>query len=133
MCKRLITFSLLFLLALSPTCYGATYTITEEQLTTLESNLNRLENLNSELTVNSEQSAKDLVKALFELKLLKEQLKALQTETQTAQSELKKANESLANLNQSFRTLEKQNKRLQNETALWKIIAGIVGVYAAVK
>ena len=133
LCKRVIALSLLLLLAFSSTSWAATYQITEEQLMQLEQNLQRLENLNSELSVNSTASAKELVQALYELKSLKEQLKALQTETQTAQERLKKANQSLDNLNQSFRTLEKQNKRLQTETALWKVIAGIVGVYAVVK
>ena len=133
MCKRVIALSLLLLLAFSSTSWAATYQITEEQLTTLEQNLNRLENLNSELTVNSEQSAKDLVKALFELKLLKEQLKALQTETQTAQTELQKANKSLANLNQSFKILEKEKQKAKTESTLWKIVSAVIGIYAVVK
>ena len=133
MCKRLIALSLLLLLAFSSTSFAATYQITEAQLTALDQNLNKLESINKTLTLNSDESRADLLKALAELKLLKEQLKLSLNETTEARQDLSKANASLQNLNQSFRTLEKQNKRLQTETALWKIVSAAIGIYAVVK
>lgn len=133
MCKRLIALSLLLLLAFSSTSFAATYQITEAQLTALEQNLNKLESINKTLTLNSDESRADLLKALSELKLLKEQLKLSLNETTEARQDLSKANASLQNLNQSFKTLESKNKRLQNETTLWKVISAAIGVYAVVK
>ena len=134
MCKRLIALSLLLLLAFSSTSWAAaTYTITEEQLTTLETNLNRLSEINKTLMQNSDESKKELLKALSELKLLQEQLKTSLNETTEARKDLQRANLYLKEAGESLKVLEKQNKRLQNETALWKVIAGIVGVYAVVK
>lgn len=133
MCKRLIALSLLLLLAFSSTSFAATYQITEAQLTALEQNLNKLESINKTLTLNSDESRADLLKALSELKLLKEQLKLSLNETTEARQDLSKANASLQNLNQSFKTLESKNKRLQTETVLWKIVAGAIGIYAVVK
>ena len=133
MCKRLIALSLLLLLAFSSTSWAATYQITETQLTQLEQNLTALENLNSELSTNSATSAKELVKALYELKLLKEQLKALQTETQTAQSGLIEANKSLAIQSQSLKALEQREKKLKTEKVLWQIVAGVLGVWGIAK
>ena len=133
MCKRVIVLSLLLLLSFCSTSWAATYTITEEQLTTLEQNLNRLSEVNKTLMLNSDESKTELLKALSELKQLKAELKLSLTETQEARKDLQKANESLANLNQSFKQLESKNKQLKTESAIWKIIAGIVGVYAAVK
>ena len=133
MCKRLIALSLLFLLAFSSTSWAATYQITETQLTQLEQNLNQLESVNKTLTLNSDESKKDLLKALDELKLLHTQLKLSLNETTEARSDLSKANESLLKVSQSLKALENKNKRLQSETVLWKVVAGIVGVIAVVK
>ena len=133
MCKRLIALSLLLLLAFSSTSFAATYQITEAQLTALDQNLNKLESINKTLTLNSDESRADLLKALSELKLLKEQLKLSLNETTEARQDLSKANASLQNLNQSLKQLEKQNSRLKTESTLWKIIAGVVGIYAVVK
>ena len=133
MCKRLIALSLLLLLAFSSTSWAATYQITEAQLTALEQNLNKLESINKTLTLNSDESRADLLKALSELKLLKEQLKLSLNETTEARQDLSKANDYLQKASLSLKQLESKNKRLQTETVLWKIIAGIVGVYAVVK
>ena len=133
MCKRVIALLLLLLLAFSSTSFAATYQITETQLTQLEQNLNQLESINKTLTLNSDESKKDLLKALDELKLLHTQLKLSLTETTEARKDLKKANESLQNLNQSFKTLEKQNSRIKNESTVWKIVAIVAGVWGVVK
>ena len=133
MCKRLIALSLLLLLAFSSTSFAATYQITEAQLTALEQNLNKLESINKTLTLNSDESRADLLKALAELKSLKEQLKLSLNETTEARQDLSKANDYLQKASLSLKQLESKNKRLQTETVLWKIIAGIVGVYAVVK
>ena len=121
------------LLAFSSTSFAATYQITETQFNQLEQNLTALENLNSELSTNSATAAKDLVKALYELKLLKEQLKALQTETQTAQSGLIEANKSLAIQSNSLKQLEQQEKKLKRNNVFLQIVTVLAVGYAAIK
>ena len=133
MCKRVIALSLLLLLSFCSTSWAATYQITEEQLTTLEQNLNRLSEVNKTLTLNSDESKTELLKALYELKQLKAELKLSLTETQEARNSLKKANESLQNLNQSFKTLEKEKQLAKSESTLWKFLTLVVGIYAVVK
>ena len=133
MCKRVIALSLLLLLSFCSTSWAATYQITEEQLTTLEQNLNRLSEVNKTLTLNSDESKTELLKALSELKQLKAELKLSLNETQEARNSLKKANESLQNLNQSFKILEKEKQKAKTESTLWKFVSLVVGIYAAVK
>ena len=133
MCKRLIALSLLLLLAFSSTSFAATYQITEAQLTALEQNLNKLESINKTLTLNSDESRADLLKALSELKLLKEQLKLSLNETTAARQDLLKANQSLEQVNQSLRTLEQQEKKLKRNNLYLQILTGIAITYAAIK
>ena len=133
MCKRVIALSLLLLLSFCSTSWAATYSITETQLTALEQNLNQLESINKVLTQNSDESKKDLLKALDELKLLHTQLKLSLNETTEARQDLSKANESLANLNQSFKMLEKEKQKAKSESTMWKFLTLVVGIYAVVK
>ena len=133
---KLKTISLLLCLLLVLPSVGfcsATYQITESQFNQLEANLTKLENLNSELSVNSTASAADLVKALYELKQLKEQLKQLQTETQTAQSALTEANKSLAIQSNSLKQLEQQENKLKRNNVFLQIVTVLAVGYAAIK
>ena len=133
MCKRVIALSLLLLLSFCSTSWAATYQITEEQLTTLEQNLNRLSEVNKTLTLNSDESKTELLKALSELKQLKAELKLSLTETTEARKDLKKANESLQNLNQSLKALEQQEKKLKRNNVFLQIVTVLAVGYAAIK
>ena len=133
---KLKTISLLLCLLLVLPSVGfcsATYQITAEQLTALEQNLNKLESINKTLMLNSDESKVDLLKALSELKQLKEQLKLSLTETTAARQDLQKANQSLEQVNQSLRTLEQQEKKLKRNNVILQLVAGIAITYAAIK
>ena len=130
------TISLLLCLLLVLPSVGfcsVTYQITEQQLQALEQNLNKLESINKTLMLNSDESKVDLLKALSELKSLKEQLKLSLNETTAARQDLLKANQSLEQVNQSLRTLEQQEKKLKRNNVILQLVAGIAITYAAIK
>lgn len=134
--KYIKTISLLLCLLLvlpSVGFCGVTYQITEQQIQALEQNLNKLESINKTLMLNSDESRVDLLKALSELKSLKEQLKLSLNETTAARQDLLKANQSLEQVNQSLRTLEQQEKKLKRNNVILQLVAGIAITYAAIK
>lgn len=136
MCKKLkiICLSLCLLLPLSSVGFcSVTYQITESQFNQLEQNLSKLESINKTLMLNSDESRVDLLKALSELKSLKEQLKLSLNETTAARQDLLKANQSLEQVNQSLRTLEQAEKKLKKNNLYLQILTGIAITYAAIK
>ena len=108
----LLALSLLFcywLVSGSTTAYASgTYTITEEELTQLETNLQKLEQLSSTQKTELTRLQEQLTKSEQELALLKSQLATSSTQLTQAQNSLQTANELLDKFAQ-----EEKNKRLK--------------------
>lgn len=135
----LLPLLLLSLLSAPATSWAsASYTITEEELTQLESNLNRLQEINQQSQTDSETLRLQLTESQNQLTIarqqltiarqqsaqLKAQLTALQQESRSQQSLLQTANESLAQLER-----EENQKRLTIKAQRngWEAAAIILG------
>ena len=143
--KKITTLLLLSLLLFSwpVTGWAATYQVTEDELTRLETVFQELKSTNAILMADSTKSQMDLIRAL---KLLKESqaeltklsslLTTLQAESNLAKNDLKQANAELAKANQYFEQYAKEQKkvqaRLRTEKTFWMIAAG-AATYFAVK
>jgi septal ring factor EnvC (AmiA/AmiB activator) len=96
----------LCLAAMPTTAYAATYQITDEQLTKLETIFNQLQIINSQLQSDLTLSKQDLMKLDKQLAQLQEELKLAKSDLAQSQLALTKANTYLA-------TYEKQvNKEI---------------------
>ena len=108
----LLLLSLLFcwwLFSASATCSASgTYQITEEELTQLETNLRKLEQLSSTQKTELTRLQEQLTKSEQELALLKSQLATSSTQLTQAQNSLQTANELLDKFAQ-----EEKKKRLK--------------------
>ena len=108
----LLLLSLLFcwwLFSAPATCSASgTYQITEEELTRLETNLRKLEQLSSTQKTELTRLQEQLTKSEQELALLKSQLATSSTQLTQAQNSLQTANELLKEFAQ-----EEKNKRLK--------------------
>lgn len=87
---------------------SGTYTITEQELTYLESSLSRLSSINSNLQMESQKQKTQATKLQEQVKLLQNQLTTLQTESMKQQELLTAANNSLEQF-----AIEEKNKRLK--------------------
>jgi chromosome segregation ATPase len=121
--------------AVPSTCGAeATYTITENQLITLESNLSELEQNNETLlsllngSETDLQIAKEqLSESAKEIEKLTAQLKALKAESERAQQSLEIANIELQNALTSVKQLEDKKRRIERQRNMWEVIAVILG------
>lgn len=134
----LFAFFALWLLFFPAICTAyETYTITEQELVTLESNLNRLNQINIQSQAELNQLRAELAKARNQLsqanRQLTEQTKMLQAlKTVSIQQEkaLQTANESL----QKFANEEKANRlRIKAQRNLWQGISVVLAAVVAVK
>jgi Alpha helical coiled-coil rod protein (HCR). len=129
-----------------------TYQITEEQLTTLETNLAQLEKNNQELRNLLNQSNLNLTQAGEQSIILRNQIETLneqliesqkqiqelrnhlieaQKSTSVAQNSLETANRELAKAGESFKKLGKQRKSLEFKNKILKVaVLGLIGVIA---
>ena len=119
------------------------YQITEEELTTLETNLATLEQHNATLkailtTQDSEltEALNLLTKSQEELTKLRNELTIARNETQSARNSLQIANEELQKAALSFKAYEaerdKTENRLRNQRNIWEVLCCIaVGVAVA--
>lgn len=134
-----------------PTGYcSQTYTITQEQLTTLETNLiqlkknnSELQNLlnksNQELMTASKQSEElnsqitklktQLMTSQTQIQTLTQQLQTLKTQSQQAQDSLTIASEELNKVSQSLKISEQEQNKLKKQRLLWQIIAGTLLIF----
>lgn len=139
----LTSFAFVFLPSSSGYC-SATYEITAEELTTLETNLSALEQNNNELRNLLTASNLDLTTLQTQLKAsenqitqLENQLAELRSESETAKASLTTANEELAkaekSLNEYAREQERVQSKLRTQKTLWQILAISLGVYAVAK
>ena len=120
-----------------------TYTISESELMTLETNLATLEMHNATLkailtTQDGEltEALNLLMKSQEDLTKLKAELQIAKSETQSAQESLMIANKELQKASQSFKAYEaerdKTENRLRNQRNIWEFIAALaVGVAVA--
>lgn len=137
--KRIFLSAALLCLLLLPVagfCSG-TYQMTEEQLTTLESNLTTLQQDNASLSNMQIQSTEDLQKAQQLLmksdnliQMLQTQLTQLQTETAVLKQSLNETDKSLAKANQYLSQCENQLKSEKRQNTWLKYALIGVGAYA---
>ena len=147
MIKRLCTMFLLALLLCSGfagSCYASpTYTISANELETLQAHLNALERNNSELLNLLNASEMDLTEASLslneskkELETLRTQLVALQAETKQLSESLRIANDELKRASESFKASEKERDRIENrlrtQRNIWEALCAVaIGVAVA--
>lgn len=130
------TASVLLWLALlsSPVSSQASYTITEEELATLEQSLTRLSEINqtsqaeltelkSELTI----SVDELTEARKQSKEQRSELSALKEASMKQETLLQTANESLQ---ASAKEAKRTERRLKRQRTIWMIVAGIFAAAA---
>ena len=132
----LLLFVLLFLPAVSS---ASAYTITEAQLTQLESIFAELKTVNETLLLESNQSARELIEARKQLKelqneltKLKEQLTMLKAESNQAQSDLVKINSELKLASESYKkSVSEANRKIKSlewQRGILAVVAGLLAV-----
>ena len=138
--RKAVSCLLLLLLCLSPALSSASaYSVTEAQLTELESIFNELRTVNETLLAGSNQSARDLIEAREQLKRLrdeltklKERLQGLKEESSQAQSILAKANEELKLASEYYKKSASEAKQkiksLEWQRNVLVVIAGFLAV-----
>ena len=138
--RKAVSFLLLFVLWLSPSVSSASaYSITEVELTQLESIFAELKTANETLLLESNQSARELIEARGQLKRLqdeltklKEQLAMLKAESNQAQSGLVKINSELQLASESYKksVSEAQGKirSLEWQRGILAMVAGFLAV-----
>ena len=135
-----------------------TYTLTADQLQTLEVNLNQLQEnnemlksllnqSNQDLTMASEQSDElsnqiatldnQLMESQNQIEILKQQLLTLKQQTAAAQTSLQTANEELQSASESFKTYARQQEKIESQLRtqknIWQVIGGLAIGYAVSK
>ena len=126
------------------TCYAnQTYTISENELLTLQNHLDALEQNNETLKAILSESNEDLTIALDalmksqnDLATLKMQLQQAKRDAESARQSLQIANDVLQKAAQSFKEYEKERdkteNRLRNQRNIWEVLCLVaVGVAAA--
>ena len=139
--RKAVSFLLLFVLWLSPSVSSASaYSITEVELTQLESIFAELKTVNETLLLESNQSAKELIEARKQLKLLqdelmrlKEQLAILKAESNQAQSDLVKINSELRMASESYKKSVSEANRKINSLEWQRGILAVVAGFLAVR
>ena len=138
--RKAVSCLLLFVLLLLPAVSSASaYTVTEAQLTELESIFSDLRTVNETLLAGSNQSVRDLIEAREQLKglrhelaRLKEQLQMLKAESNQAQSSLAKANEELKLASESYKKSVSEAKgkirSLEWQRGILVVVAGFLAV-----
>ena len=138
--RKAVSCLLLFVLLLLPAVSSASaYTVTEAQLTELESIFSDLRTVNETLLAGSNQSVRDLIEAREQLKglqhelaRLKEQLQMLKAESNQAQSSLAKANEELKLVSESYKKSVSEAKgkirSLEWQRGILVVVAGFLAV-----
>ena len=138
--RKAVSFLLLFVLWLPPSVSSASaYTITEVQLTQLESIFAELKTVNETLLLESNQSARELIEARKQLKelhseltKLKEQLAMLKAESNQAQSDLVKINSELKLASESYKkSVSEANRKIKSlewQRGILAVVAGLLAV-----
>lgn len=136
-----VTLFLLLLFVLQPGIGSAqSYMITEEELTTLWDESNKLSSINRKLIDDLNQSKQDLMTAQIELtkyrqelQTLRTDLKKLSSESTAALQESAKVNEALKQSNESLQAYAKEVKLEINRLKTTNTILAGVALYALLK
>ena len=138
--RKAVSCLLLLALCLLPSVSSASaYSMTEDELTQLESIFAELKTVNETLLLESNQSARELIEARKQLKRLqdeltklKEQLAMLKAESNQAQSDLVKINNELQLASESYKksASEAQGKikSLEWQRGILAVVAGFLAV-----
>lgn len=110
-------------------CEAADYTITEAELTRLETNLTQLKAINNQSQQESKMLREQLAEAKKQLTMLTQQLNELKADSEQQQQLLQTANQSLEQYAQEEKAKQSSLKRQRNIAYI--IAAGLL--YAAVK
>ena len=133
--KKLLKIEIILLLACLLYCFAplrceaADYTITEAELTRLETNLTQLEAINNQSQQESQMLREQLAEAKKQLTMLTQQLNELKAASEQQQQLLQTANQSLEQYAQEEKAKQRSLKRQRNIAYI--IAAGLL--YAAVK
>ena len=115
--RKAVSFLLLFVLLLSPSVSSASaYTITEAQLTQLESIFDELKTVNETLLLESNQSARELIEARKQLKRLQDELTKLKEQLAMLKAESNQAQSGLAKINNELQLASEFYKKSVSET-----------------
>ena len=138
--RKAVSCLLLLLLFFSPAVSSASaYSVTEAQLTELESIFSDLRTVNETLLAGSNQSVRDLIEARKQLKelqneltKLKEQLTMLKAESNQAQSGLEKINSELKLASESYKkSVSEANRKIKSlewQRGILAVVAGLLAV-----
>ena len=138
--RKAVSLLLLFVLWLSSSVSSASaYSITEVELTQLESIFAELKTVNETLLLESNQSARELIEARKQLKRLqdeltklKEQLVMLKAESNQAQSDLVKINSELKLASESYKkSVSEANRKIKSlewQRGILAVVAGLLAV-----
>ena len=138
--RKVTSVLVLLVLLLSPSLSSASaYSITEAQLTELESIFAELKTVNETLLLESNQSARELIEARGQLKRLqdeltqlKQQLLVLKAESNQAQSGLVKINSELQLASESYKkSVSEAKEKIRNlewQRGILAVIAGFLAV-----
>lgn len=120
-----------WLLSSPATCSASgTYTITEEELATLENNLARLSAINSQLQLESKTQKEQSVALLQQVSLLQNQLATLREQSQKQEALLTNANKLL----EQYATEEKRTRlRIKAQRNGWLVATIITAAIAIAK
>lgn len=109
-------------------CEAADYTITEAELTRLETNLTQLEAINNQSQQESKMLREQLAEAKKQLTMLTQQLNELKAVSEQQQQLLQTANQSLEQYAQEEKAKQRSLKRQRNIAYI--IAAGLLYVAA---
>lgn len=120
-----------WLFSASATCSASgTYTITEEELVILETNLARLSAINSQLQAESKTQKEQSAKLLEQVTLLQNQLATLREQSQKQEALLTSANKLL----ETFATKEKRTRlRIKAQRNGWLVATIVTAAIAIAK
>ena len=110
-------------------CEAADYTITEAELTRLETNLTQLEAINNQSQQESKMLREQLAEAKKQLTMLTQQLNELKADSEKQEQLLQTANQSLEQYAKEEKAKQRSLERQRNIAYI--IAAGLL--YAAVK
>lgn len=141
--RYLCVYCLLLLLLLQPSaCIASpqTYSVTTEQLTTLEQHLNELEENNEKLKSLLTMSEQDCKTALIALNASQSEIKKLRSEltqalidNEKAKKSLQIANEELQTACESVKKSEAVRRRTEGQRNFWEVVAILAAGVAAAR
>lgn len=120
----------------SATTQEPVYTISQEQMDQLQSNLNRLQSINSKLLSDSKKQSQQIADLQTRLAKAEQQSRDLETQLIQAETDSQKASDSLTKANQSLKEYAREEKRtrlrIKAQRNTWEAVAaGLLLAWAA--